>query len=231
MPEREERHFAGKVNAINAGLARVAELPYGVIASLDADITFESDYFSFLLEHLAADQTLGVVGTPYAEESGTTYDYRFVSDKHVSGACQVFRRKCFEAIGGYLPLKGGAIDSVAVIMARMKGWKTRTFTDRVSLHHREIGTAQCSPIQSRFCLGVRDYAIGNHPVWEMFRVAYQMTKSPYAIRGLALGAGYLLALVRHKDRQVPHELVAFHRQEQMQRLKKALTFRVCRRAD
>jgi glycosyltransferase involved in cell wall biosynthesis len=52
MPQREERHFAGKVYAFNAGRARVQELPYEVIASLDADITFEPDYFAFLLEKL-----------------------------------------------------------------------------------------------------------------------------------------------------------------------------------
>jgi len=45
---------------------------------------------------------LGLVGTPYKETSGEVYDYRFVSSDHVSGACQVFRRECFEAIGGYV---------------------------------------------------------------------------------------------------------------------------------
>src|ERR1022692_4139098 len=53
MPERKERHFAGKVYAFNAGRDRMKDLPYEVIVSLDADVTFESDYFSFLLEKLA----------------------------------------------------------------------------------------------------------------------------------------------------------------------------------
>ena len=38
MPERRERHFAGKVNAFNAGSARVKDLPYDIIGNLDADI-------------------------------------------------------------------------------------------------------------------------------------------------------------------------------------------------
>ena len=42
MPERKERHFAGKAHAFKAGKARVDGLPYDVIANLDADITFES---------------------------------------------------------------------------------------------------------------------------------------------------------------------------------------------
>src|ERR1035437_9377103 len=49
MPERKERHFAGKVHAFNAGHACVRELNYEVIASLDADISFDEEYFSYLL--------------------------------------------------------------------------------------------------------------------------------------------------------------------------------------
>jgi biofilm PGA synthesis N-glycosyltransferase PgaC len=220
MPERKERHFAGKVYAFNAGQASMKDLPYQVIASLDADITFEPDYFSFLLEKLAADPALGLVGTPFREGSNDTYDYRFVSIEHVSGACQVFRRECFEAIGGYVPVKGGAIDNIAVISARMKGWKTRTFTEKTCLHHREMGTAQRGVVHARFRFGAKDYAIGNHPAWELFRVAYQMTKRPLLLGGLALGTGYMWASLSRAERPVSGELMAFHRREQMSRLKK-----------
>src|SRR6266849_7613100 len=49
MPERRQRHFAGKVHAFNAGWERVKHLSYAVIGSLDADISFEKDYFEFIL--------------------------------------------------------------------------------------------------------------------------------------------------------------------------------------
>jgi biofilm PGA synthesis N-glycosyltransferase PgaC len=223
MPERQERHFAGKVHAFNAGQDRLKTLPYEVIVSLDADISFDNDYFSFLLEKLAANSALGLVGTPFRESSNETYDYRFVSIEHVSGACQVFRRECFEAIGGYVPVKGGAIDNIAVISARMKGWKTRTFTDKFCLHHREMGTAQRGPIQAKFKAGAKDYVIGNHPAWELFRSAYQMTRRPFVVGGLALEAGYLWASIRRADRPVSRDLVAFHRREQMNRLARMFT--------
>ena len=167
MPERTERHFAGKVYAFNAGLERMKGLPYRVLASLDADITFDSDYFAFLLDKLAADPRLGLVGTPYKDTTDEMYDYRFMSTDHVSGACQVFRRECFEEIGGYVPSRGGCIDTIAALTARSKGWKTRTFTEKISFHHRVIGTAEKGPIHSRFILGKRDWAIGNHPLWEV----------------------------------------------------------------
>ena len=179
-----------------------------------------ADYFSFLLRKLAEDRALGLVGTPFKEGTNPTYDYRFVSIEHVSGACQLFRRECFEQIGGYVPVKGGCIDHIAVISARMKGWKTRTFTDKVCLHHRQMGTAQDSLVMARFRNGRKDYVIGNHPVWELFRAAYQMTKKPVVIGGLMLVFGYVWALIRQVERPVSPELVAFYRSEQMQRLKK-----------
>lgn len=227
MPQRAERHFAGKVFAFNAGLERMKGLPYDAVVSLDADITFESDYFEFLLVKLDADSLLGVIGTPYKDTTiGDTYDYRFVTSDHVPGACQVFRRACFEEIGGYVPSRGGCIDSVATLMARSKGWKTRTFTEKISLHHRLIGTAERGALHSMFDLGKQDWAIGNHPLWEIFRGLYQVTKKPYVLRGMTIVAGYVWAGLRGIERPVPPELRAFRRKEEMAQL--ARFFRVGR---
>ena len=217
IPDRRERHFAGKVQAFNAGYSRLKGLDYEVIASLDADISFDEEYFSFLLQQLNKDSKLGLVGTPFREGSNLTYDYRFTSIEHVSGACQVFRRQCFEDIGGYVPVKIG-IDHIAVVTARMKGWKTRTFPEKSCFHHREMGTAQGGRLGARFRIGANDYAIGNHPLWESFRTAYQMTKKPYLIGGLAILSGYLWSTIWRPARPVSDELVRFCRSEQIKRL-------------
>lgn len=222
MPPRDQRHFAGKVYAFNAGYARVRDRQYDAIGSMDADISFDSDYFSFLLGKLADDPRLGLVGTPFQDGAHQTYDYRFTSIEHVSGACQLFRRECFEQIGGYVPVKAGGIDQLAVLSARMKGWKTRTFTEKVCKHHREMGTAARGELAARFSQGVKDYAFGGHPVWQLFRFAYQMTRPPIFLGGLALGAGYIWAAVQRLERPIPREMVEFRRQEQMQRLKNIL---------
>ena len=224
LPERRERNFAGKVHAFNAGYAKAKDIAHDVVVSLDADISFDPDYFAFLLGKLASDPALGLVGTPFQELSGQQYDYRFVSIEHVSGACQVFRRECFESIGGYVPVKGGSIDHIAVLTSRMNGWKTRSFTEKVCLHHREMGTAQQGLLGSRFKIGIKDYKIGNHPLWELFRVGYQMSLPPRFLGGIALGAGYCSAFVRRNDRVVSNELMRFHRGEQMQRLKRRFGF-------
>lgn len=221
MPERTDRHFAGKVYAFNAGYAKVKELDYDIIGNLDGDITFDPDYLAMLLQKFAENPQLGVGGTPY-EERNSQYDYRFASIEHVPGACQLFRRKCFEEIGGYMPVKGGTIDTIAVMTAKMKGWDTRVFTDKMCRHHRESGTAEGNSVSARFRRGAKAYALGNHPVWELFRAAYQMTRKPYIVGGSALLAGYIWSLIRRSQRPVSKELVAFHQREQMQRLRQLL---------
>jgi glycosyltransferase involved in cell wall biosynthesis len=224
MPERRERHFAGKVHAFNAGYAKVKDLECELIGNLDGDISFDPDYFANLLGKFAVNPRLGVGGTPY-QERNTQYDYRFASIENVPGACQMFRRKCFEEIGGYRPIKAGTVDTVAVMSARMKGWETRAFTDKMFRHHRESDTAQGDTLTARFRRGAKSYALGSHPIWELLRAVHHMTRRPYVVGGLALLSGYVWSLIRRPERSVPLELVAFQRQEQMQRLRQLCTGR------
>ena len=221
MPQRNERDFGGKVSCFRAGLDRARGLRYDILGNLDADMSFERDLFSFLMEKFATNPKLGVAGSPFTEGKGT-YDFRFSSVEHVSGACQLFRRECFEAIGGYTPIKGGGIDVVAVLSARMKGWQTRTFPEKTLMHHRAMGTAGHSGMTAKFKLGQKDYALGRHLLWESFRSLYQMSRRPFVLGGSALLLGYLWALVRRVERPVSDELIDFQRREQMVRLKRVL---------
>lgn len=218
MPDHSDRQFAAKVNAFNAGYEIIKNEQYDFIGNLDADLSFEKDYFEFLTTKFQADPLLGVAGTPFVED-GVHYDYRFTNIEHVSGACQMFRRKCFEDIGGYIPIQGGGIDWTAVTTARMKGWKTRTFTEKQCIHHKKIGSGNSGALMAWYRQGQKDYFLGGHPLWQLFRTAYQMTKKPYVIGGLLLSWGYFLSLLCGVERSVSPELMKFHREEQMQRLK------------
>lgn len=220
MPERRDRNFAAKVHSFNAGYAKVKELSYEVIGNLDADVSFEQDFIAFLLSKFAEFPQLGVAGTIFEEEGGYSSGAdSFEGQNHVSGQVQFFRRACFQDIGGYIPHKAGGIDWMAVTTARMLGWQTRSFREKAFFHHRHLGTAERSALASAFSYGEKDYYLGGHPVWELFRVAYRMIKKPYLVEGMALGLGYLWALVRQTEKPVSKELMQFHRKEQMWKLK------------
>jgi glycosyltransferase involved in cell wall biosynthesis len=218
MPERQERHFGGKAHAVAAGRQRMAGLQFDVIGNLDADVSFEPDYFEFLMTRFAENPKLGVAGTAFLE-GNLSYNYEMVGIEHVSGMIQMFRRQCFEAIGGYSAVKTGGIDLMAVLTARTKGWETRTFTEKSFVHHRSQGGALHTGLRGRWHMGRKDYLLGNHPVWEFFRGVYQMQYRPYVIGGLLVLVSYFWHLVRRVERTMPHELIELRQSDQMKRLK------------
>jgi len=221
MPERKERHFGGKVAAFDAGHARVRHLEFEVIGNLDGDTSFGRDYIEYLLAKFAQNPSLGVAGTNYVEEAwddSLKHDYRFANIEDVTGQCQLFRRQCFEAIGGYKPSRHGGVDLIATISARMHGWQTRVFTDRILMHHRQQGTAQFHKFTVEFSNGRKDYMFGSHPLWEISRATYRLTKKPAVLGATLLFIGYFWAMLTATGKIVSPEFVAFRRKEQMGRL-------------
>ena len=219
-PVRKERNFAAKVHAFNAGQERLKDINYEIIGNLDSDVLLDKDHFEFLLGKFRDEPQLGVAGTVFREEGGYNSGTDSLEGQtYVSGQCQVFRRECFEEIGGYFANKAGGIDWIAVQTARMKGWKTRSYREKSFFHHRPLGTADRGVLAASFAYGQKDYFLGGHPLWELFRVSYRMAKWPYLVDGLALGLGYGLAAVRRLKRPVSNELMAFHRREQMRKLR------------
>jgi glycosyltransferase involved in cell wall biosynthesis len=226
MPDHRDRTFAAKANCFAAGFARMAGIDYDLVGNLDADITMGADYYEFLLARFAERPRLGVAGTPFVEDASQpgnhSYAHGSANLTHVSGACQIFRKQCFAEVGGYVPIKGGAIDWIAVTTARMKGWETRTFLERVCFHHRKIGTGNHSPLMARFHYGRKAYYVGGHPLWETLRGLFQFRESPFLIGSIWFVAGYWWACLTRMHRPVSRELMAFHRGEQMTRLRQLL---------
>jgi poly-beta-1,6-N-acetyl-D-glucosamine synthase len=217
MPERRERNFGGKAIAFNTAYERLRSLDYDVIGNLDADITIEKDQFALLLQKFRENPQLGVAGAPFRD--GTQqYDYRFTSIEHVSGACQLFRRECFEEVGGYTPVPLGGVDLIAVLTARMKGWETRSFPERVCIHHRKMGSAERGSLEIAFKGGMGDYRLGVHPLWQVCRAIYQGTRPPVILGGMLRFAGFFWAMARRKKKVVPVDVEAFRKREQMARL-------------
>lgn len=137
----------------------------------------------------------------------------------------MFRKECLAEVGGYAPFKTGAIDWAAVTTARMKGWETQTFKEKVCFHHRELGVGSGSRGKLRMCFhyGRKAYLVGGHPLWEYSRGLFRMRQRPFVVGGLCFIAGYTYAALRRTQRAVSQDLIRFHRAEQMARLRTVFT--------
>lgn len=219
-PQHLDRNFAAKVHAVNAGLERVNSLQFEIIGNLDADVSFEPDYMGFLMQKFSEEPELGVAGTPFTQ--GGDYDSSqdsFEGENYVAGPCQLFRYRCFQDIGGYVPNPAGGVDWIAVMSARMKGWKVQSFPEKRFHHYRTLGTAEKGILGASFSYGERAYYLGGSPIWNLFRGIYRMTKRPFLFGGMALMSGYCWAAIRRVKRPVPREMIRFHRREQMKKLR------------
>ena len=214
-----DRNFASKAHSVALAFTRAAPLEFDIVGNLDADVSFEPDYMAFLMQRFSQDPKLGVAGTPFTQDGN--YDSSkdsFEGENYVAGPCQLFRRECFQEIGGYVPNPAGGVDWIAAMTARMKGWRVRSFAEKRYHHHRTLGTANKGQLRALFSYGEKDYYLGGSPIWELFRVAYRMTKKPRLTGGCALLLGYCWATLRRTKRAVSPELMRFHRREQMKKL-------------
>ena len=107
MPDRRDRQFAAKVHCFNTGYEKVKGIEFEVIANLDADISFDDDYFEFLLKRFADNSDLGVAGTPFIENKYSSVDSSFEGEKHVAGGVQLFRIDVSSMSEGIFPIKAG----------------------------------------------------------------------------------------------------------------------------
>lgn len=214
----ENRNFGSKVDAINAGYKLLADLDYSFFGILDADISFEPHYFEQLLKRFLQNPRLGLAGgkvfwniNGLVTTINTNYHY-------VTGCNQLFRRECYEEIGGYLPIRTGGVDTVAMMMVRMKGWEVKSFPELRVLHYTKAGTKDASIYLARYRGGIRDYHIGCHPLFFTARSACRILQDPLILGSLCSLFGYFRAWMFFPKRPVPDELVRFVQRDQIRRL-------------
>ena len=118
-----------------------------------------------------------------------------------------------------LPMRWSGLDCIAVRTARLRGWRTRSLGEEF-FYHRAYGCHRKNIWKAKFHYGRKDYFLGNHPLWQIFRVSFNMMKRPYVLGGLALLSGYFYSLASRMERPIEAELLKFDRKEQLSRLKR-----------
>ena len=215
----KKRDFGSKVKAIQVGYEKLQHLDYDFFGNLDADISFGAYYYEQILNQFNQNPKLGIAGGMIIDVGEDENRKILGSLNSVGCAVQMFRRQCYDTIGGYLPLKIGGEDSVAEAMARMHGWEVWTFPEIKVQHHRRMGTEGGSIYKARFLSGIEAYVIGYHPIFQVVKCLYRIQEQPKFIGSVLRFGGYCWSWCRRLEREVSEDFIKYLRTEQMQRLK------------
>jgi cellulose synthase/poly-beta-1,6-N-acetylglucosamine synthase-like glycosyltransferase len=220
LSEHHAPDFGAQVRAINAGcdLLWRSEIDFDFIGNLDSDISFEKSYFCELIRKFEADPTLGLAGGWLYENRGGKFEPRKGNrTSSVPHAIQLFRRSCFQAIGGYVPLRYGAPDWCAEVSVRMNRSRVQSFPDLPVFHHRMTGGVS-GRLPYLYRSGLAAFSLGSHPGFELAKCAGRLHERPYFLAALSRLAGFAVGCYRREERQVSREFVRFLRHEQTGRL-------------
>lgn len=218
VPGDIERNFGSKGRALQVAESALADVPYDCIGNLDGDISFGPAYFATLLDRLRSDPGLGIAGGWIHEDYGGGFVPRRQNLRTmVPHAVQCIRRRCYDEIGGYVPLRFGGEDTCAVVKAQMSGWHVRAFDDLPVRHHRRTASAG-SVLRNRFRQGQADHALGYAPWFEALKCVRRVLDSPVVIGSALWFSGFVWSYVAREPRPVSTEFVAFLRRQQRARL-------------
>jgi poly-beta-1,6-N-acetyl-D-glucosamine synthase len=195
--EADRLEAARPAKAFSAGV-RSATGQWNYVGKLDADIELPPNYYEVLLGRMEADASLGMTaGTLVEPVSQESYRVISVPSHHVPGAITVYRRSCFEQIGGVRGILGW--DSIDEILARMRGFTTRSYGDVVARHLRPTG-AVSGVVRGRARHG-RAAWIVHYPIYFVVLRSFKLAlMQPRPILGLAFVWGYASAAVRRVPR-------------------------------
>lgn len=218
----KERNYGSKAKALQLAYEQLTDLDFDFVGNLDADVSFDSNYYEGVLKKFDENERLGLTG-------GIRFDLRdeqfwkvHCARNSVGGPFQLFRRQCYEEIGGYRPLQFGTVDSVAETMVRMHGWEVEHFPEFKVYHYRWTGASGTGIVGARFKVGAQNFSIGYHPLFQIARCVSRLFQYPPVIGSLSELAGYFWTSLKRRKREVPEDFVRYLRSEQLARLRSAL---------
>jgi glycosyltransferase involved in cell wall biosynthesis len=220
IPGDGATNFGKKAAAFNAGLELLRDIDYSYVGNLDADTTLPHSYYETLLREFERDPELGIAGGAVYSRNGTDFIPINAAADSVPGAIQLFRRSCFDDVGGrYLLLEKGGIDAAAEIMARMRGWEVRQYPDIRVHERRRTGTSSGGTLLAKYREGLRFHSLGYGTLFYLLRSAYKLRDRPFVLGSMAALAGFLSARLLRHPISMPPEVVLYLQAEQKQKLR------------
>lgn len=218
LEHKSRRSFASVVHAFNVGLNSLRSSDYDFIGFVDADVRFGPDYYQTLMDRFMTDPRLGLAGGLVIDVVNGKLRPGRQYLKDVAGATQFFRRSCFDSLGGLVCLPEGGWDAITCYEARYNGYDTATFSDLVVEHHKPRNSSEGNMIRRNWQHGVRDYAWGCHPVFELGKCVSRLAESPLVIGATLRFLGFSWSMLRRRKRVLSAQLVNIVRSEQLGRI-------------
>lgn len=205
----------GVVDTFYFGFDQLSCSDFDFIIKLDGDVAFEPTYFEFLLKQYADDPKLGIAGGGlYERTDGETWSLVSAPD-HVGGPAKMYRRACFDDIGGIAPVLGW--DGLDEWQALHQGWTVEAFVEKRVFHYRIMGNAT-GPVKAKVEQGYGAHYMGYHPLYIIIRGFRHMLMRPYLIGGIAMIVAYLQAVFQGREQLPEPALKQFIQDTQFKQL-------------
>lgn len=205
----------GVIEAFYAGFKTIQNENFEYIVKLDGDLLLPPDFFEKIFEQFRIDPKLGIAsGISFAKKNGK-WIREWASKGYTYGETKVYRKQCFEDIGGLVPHMGW--DGIDHIKAVMKGWKASGFEDIIFYHLRPEGTGT-GIIKSAYEEGICCHYMGYHPLFFILRSCKRMLSYPLFFGGLAMILSYLKCKIAGEKKIEDDNFISFLRKNQIKRV-------------
>jgi glycosyltransferase involved in cell wall biosynthesis len=205
----------GVMEAFCDGYKSLKCADWDFIVKLDGDLSFAPEYFEKCFEHFCREPHLGIGGGEIYHDDSGRLKREACPRFHVRGATKIYRRACWEAIGGLWPAPGW--DTIDEVKANQLGWKTYAFANLQLYHYRVTGSAD-GLLRDRQKHGLVCYISGYHPLFVAASCLRRIAQKPYMLGAGAMLYGYLKAYLTHTPRMNDPSYVAYIRSQQLRRL-------------
>jgi glycosyltransferase involved in cell wall biosynthesis len=185
------------------------------LVKLDGDLTFAPDYFQMCFEHFTKEPRLGIGGGDIYHTVGGKLKVEAVPKFHVRGATKIYRKACWDAIGGLFT--GAGWDTIDEVKANMLGWQTYSFKELHLVHHRLTGSAD-GFLRAPVKYGSICFVCGYHPLYVLARCLYRSVRKPYILGSLAMLFGFLKSFFMRTPKVNDEQLIRYLRNQQLRRL-------------
>lgn len=213
--EQKRKRGRGVVAAFYEGFQKIQDADFDYIVKLDGDLKLPPDFFEKIFREFEKNPKLGIAsGVSYIHKKGRWVPER-ASKGYTYGETKVYRKKCFDDIGGLIPFMGW--DGIDHIKAVMYGWNASSFSDVIFYHLRPEGSGT-GALKANYERGLGCYFMGYHPMFLVLRAMKRMRTYPFVVGGIFMMLGYFKCIfVREKKIDDP-DFITYLRKNQINRI-------------